>query len=136
MTFYAEMAETATEMLSEFGRSIVLSRPSYNFDNATNKPTSGGVSNLTTVGLFTRISRDLETGSRIQSTERVMVIDASIAPLIGDLVDVSGVTESENVGAAPGVILSTGQAAAWTITKIREINPAGTPICYFVQVQR
>jgi len=25
---------------------------------------------------------------------------------------------------------------AWTITKIKEINPAGTPLCYFVQVMR
>lgn len=136
MTFYAEVAATATELLAEFGRTIVLSRPTYNFDNSTNKPTSGGVSNLSSVGLFTRISRDLDTGTRIQSTERIMVLDASVAPQMGDLVDVSGATQSENVGSAPGTILSTGQATAWTITKIREINPSGTPICYFVQVMR
>lgn len=136
MTFYAEMAATASEMLTEFGRAIVLSRPSYNFDNTTNKPISGGTSNLTTVGLFTRIDRDLADGTRIQSTERVMVIDASVAPMVGDLVDVSGITQAENVGAAPGIILSNGQAVAWTITKTKEVNPAGTPICYFIQVRR
>ena len=136
MTFYADMANTATEMLTEFGRTVVLTRPSYNFDPVTNKPVSGGTNNLTTVGLFTRIDRDLADGTRIQSSERVMVIDGSVAPLVGDLLDVSGNTQSENVGAAPGTILSEGQAVAWTITKIKEINPAGTPLCYFVQVMR
>ena len=56
-----------------------------------------------------------------------MVIDASTEPRMGDLLDVSGLVAVEAVGAAPGAILSAGQAVAWTITAIREINPAGTP---------
>lgn len=136
MTFYAEMADTATELLTEFGRAIVLTRPSLNFDPVTNRPTSGGTTNFTTVGAFTSIKRDLNSGTRIQASERIMVIDASVQPQMGDLLDVSGLVASESVGAAPGIILRDGQAVAWTITAIREINPAGTPICYFVQVQR
>lgn len=136
MTFYAEMAATATEMLTEFGRSIILTRQSLNFDPIQNKPVSGGTSNLTTVGLFTSIRHNLADGTRIQDNERIMVLDASIEPRMGDLLDVSGLVAAESVGAAPGVILSDGQAVAWTITQIREINPAGTPICYFVQVRR
>ncbi len=136
MTFYSEMAATATEMLTEFGRSICLTRQSLNFDPIENKPASGGTANLTTVGMFTRITRNLADGTRIQDNERVMVLDASVEPRMGDLLDVSGLVAADNVGAAPGIILSNGQAVAWAITQIREINPAGTPICYFVQVQR
>ena len=136
MTFYAEMATMATELLTEFGRSIVLTRPSLNFSNITNKPVSGGTTNLTTIGAFTNIKRSLVDGARIQDAERVMVIDASTEPRMGDLLDVSGLVAVEAVGAAPGTILSAGQAVAWTIVAIREINPAGTPICYFVQVRR
>lgn len=136
MTFYSEMADTATELLTEFGQKITITRPSLNFDPVTNKPTSGGTVNNTTVGLFTNIDRSLVDGTRIQDIERVMVIDASFAPRMGDLVDVSGAVVAESVGAAPGIILSAGQAVAWTIVAIREINPAGTPVCYFVQVRR
>lgn len=136
MTFYSEMAADVTDLLTEFGRSIILSRPAYNFDNNTNQPSSGGLVNHTTVGLFTEINKDLIDGSRIQSTERIMVIDASVAPQMGDLLDVSGIVQAEAVGAAPGVILSAGQSVAWTIVKIREINPAGTPLAYFLQVAR
>lgn len=136
MTFYSEMADTATELLTEFGQEITITRPSLNFDPVANKPTSGGTVNNTTVGLFTNIDRSLVDGTRIQDTERVMVIDASFAPRMGDLVDVSGAVAAESVGAAPGIILSAGQAVAWTIVAIRDINPAGTPVCYFVQVRR
>jgi len=136
MTFYADMADTATDLLTEFGQEVTITRPSLNFDPVTNKPTSGGTVNNTTVGLFTNIDRSLVDGTRIQDTERVMVIDASFAPRMGDLVDVSGAVVAESVGAAPGIILSEGQAVAWTIVAIRDINPAGTPVCYFVQVRR
>jgi hypothetical protein len=136
MTFYADMADTATDLLTEFGQEVTITRPSLNFDPVTNKPTSGGTVNNTTVGLFTNIDRSLVDGTRIQDTERVMVIDASFAPRMGDLVDVYGAVAAESVGAAPGIILSAGQAVAWTIVAIREINPAGTPVCYFVQVRR
>ena len=102
MTFYAEMATMATELLTEFGRSIVLTRPSLNFSNITNKPVSGGTTNLTTIGAFTNIKRSLIDGTRIQDTERVMVIDASTEPRMGDLLDVSGLVAVEAVGAAPG----------------------------------
>jgi len=136
MTFYADMATTATELLTEFGQDIVITRPSLNFDPVTNKPISGGTVNNTTVGMFTTINRSLVDGTRIQDTERVMVIDSSFAPRMGDLVDVSGAVAAENVGAAPGTILSAGQAVAWTIVAIRDINPAGTPVCYFIQVRR
>lgn len=136
MTFYDEMASMATELLTEFGQEIVLTRPSLNFSNITNKPVSGGTTNLTTIGVFTNIDRSLVDGTRIQDTERVMVIDASVSPRMGDLLGVSGMVTPESVGAAPGIILSPGQALSWTIVAIKDINPAGTPICYFVQVRR
>lgn len=130
------MADTATDMLTEFGQSIVITRPSLNFSNITNKPVSGGTVSLATVGLFTKIDRSLVDGTRIQDTDRVMVIDASVSPRMGDLLDVSGMVTPESVGAAPGIILSPGQALSWTIVAIKDINPAGTPVCYFVQVRR
>jgi len=136
MTFYDEMASMATELLTEFGQEIVLTRPSLNFSNITNKPVSGGTINLTTIGVFTNIDRSLVDGTRIQDTDRVMVIDASVSPRMGDLLDVSGMVTTESVGAAPGIILSPGQALSWTIVAIKDVNPAGTPICYFVQVRR
>ena len=61
MTFYAEMATMATELLTEFGRSIVLTRPSLNFSNITNKPVSGGTTNLTTIGALPTSSAVLLT---------------------------------------------------------------------------
>lgn len=136
MTFYAETAEVATDLLTELGRQIVLTRPALNFDDATNKPVSGGTVNHTTVGVFTKIDRSLADGTRIASTDRIMVIDASVTPQMGDLLDVSGMVQAEAVGAAPGIVLTTGQAQAWAIVDIKEVNPAGTPICYFVQVRR
>jgi len=136
VTFYDEMASMATELLTEFGQEIVLTRPSLNFSNITNKPISGGKTNLTTICVLTNRDRSLVDGTRIQDTDRVMVIDASVSPRMGDLLDVSGMVTTESVGAAPGIILSPGQALSWTIVAIKDVNPAGTPICYFVQVRR
>ena len=61
-------------------------------------------------------------GTRIQSSERVMVIDGSVAPLGGRPAGRPATRNRKTSEPRPEPFLSEGQAVAWTITKIREIN--------------
>lgn len=137
-TLYEEMAQTCVDLMEEFGLTINIVRPSYNFDNATNKPASGGVATHPTAGIFTKIDRMPVSGTRVQHGERLMALVPTFRPQMGDRVDVSmtGDSTATTTGAAPGIILSQGQAGAWTIQEIQEINPAGTPVVFFVRVSR
>jgi len=70
--------------------------------------------------------------------ERVLVLVPTFKPRMSDLIDTSttGDATATTVGAAAGTILSQGQQEAWTIKEIQEINPAGTPIAYFLRISK
>lgn len=134
MSFYSDMAAMAAEMLAEFGTDIAITRIAHNFDPVANQPVSGGSQVLVVKGVFTAINKSLVDGTRISESERVVLIGPGIEPKTGDFL---GMAQSvQAVGGAPGVVLAAGAALPWTIKHIRAINPAGTPICYFVQVQQ
>ena len=65
-----------------------------------------------------------------------MVIDGSVAPLVGDLLDVSGNTQSENVGAAPGTIPERRAGRGVDHHQDPRGQPGWISACYFVQVKR
>ncbi len=138
MTFYTEMADTASELLAEFGTAVNIVRPALNFDNTTNKPTSGGNTVIASTGVFRSIARRLVDGTRIQSGDRELVLIPDVQVRMGDRIDVSSVgdTTATTVGGAPGIILGAGIAGSWAIQEINEIRPAGVLLAYVVRVRR
>jgi hypothetical protein len=138
MTFYTDMADTVSELLAEFGTAVNIVRPALNFDNATNKPTSGGNTVIASTGVFRSIARRLVDGTRIQSGDRELVMVPDVEVRMGDRIDVSSIgdTTATTVGGAPGIILGAGVAGTWAIQEINEIRPAGVLLAYVVRVRR
>lgn len=138
MTFYSEMADTVSELLAEFGTAVNIVRPALNFDNTTNKPTSGGNTVIASTGVFRSIARRLVDGTRIQSGDRELVMVPDVEVRMGDRIDVSSIgdTTATTVGGAPGIILGAGIAGTWAIQEINEIRPAGVLLAYVVRVRR
>lgn len=138
MTFYTDMADTVSELLAEFGTAVNIVRPALNFNNTTNKPTSGGNTVIASTGVFRSIARRLVDGTRIQSGDRELVMVPDVEVRMGDRIDVSSIgdTTATTVGGAPGIILGAGVAGTWAIQEITEIRPAGVLLAYVVRVRR
>jgi hypothetical protein len=112
MAFYDDMATTVTELLTEFGVAITLTRTDGVFDPVAAKTTSASDADVATIGVWQTIRATLVDGSRIRAGDKFLVIDASQAPRMSDKI------------------------AGWSIVEINEINPAGTVLAYRLQVRK
>ena len=117
MTFYADMAAVANELLAEFGAAITLRRVSGETFNAVTGAASGGSSaDLATVGIVKTFRANLIDGTRIQHGDRLVILDDTQVPVLTDKVLIG--------------------ADYWNIVDIETKSPAGIPLVYFVQVRK
>ena len=114
MSFYSNLATTATSLLTKYGQTITF-RSKQSYDPVTGVA-SGSASDNTTIGLFQRIPNSLIDGTRIKTGDRLIVIDNSYEPSM-----------NENVVIGSGI---------WSIQEIEEVNPAGTGLVYFVRIRK
>lgn len=112
MTFYSETADTVTDLLTEFGQAITITRESSVFDAVKGRDISVSSESLSTVGIWQVISAKLIDGTRIRLGDKFLVIDGTVAPRMGDRID------------------------GWSIVEITEINPAGTVLAYKLLVRK
>lgn len=119
MTFYSEMAKMATELITEFGQDVVITRET---DEVVN-PVTGEVEveantqEFIVKGVMKKYPENLIDGTRITSSDREIIIEASVVePLITDTVSIN--------------------SQEWPIMEIHSINPAGTPLVYSIRVRR
>lgn len=117
MSFYDEMAATATELLTEFGAPVTLTRVTGGrIDPITGVVTPGTDDTQTTIGMLKKFPDNLIDGTRIQSGDRTLILDASVEPLMTDRPVIGG--------------------QEWTPVSIETVNPAGTPLVYFVHSRK
>jgi len=117
MTFYTEMAAVANDLLSEFGASITLKRTTPGtLDPVTGIESSASTANLTTTGIVKTYATKLIDGTRIQAGDRLLILDDTQVPDMTDQVLIG--------------------AEYWNIIDIMPVDPAGTPLVYFVQVRK
>ena len=114
MSFYENMAVTATRLLTKYGQTITF-RTKTTFDPVTGAE-SGSSTDSTTIGLFQRIPDRLIDGTRILSSDKLIVIDSSYTPDLSQKVIIGG--------------------DQYSIEEINEVNPAGTSIVYFVRLRK
>lgn len=115
--FYEELAETAHEIIEEFGMPIPLKRTTGASNNpveGTNTP--GTTQNFEPKGFALNYKNSLIDGTRIQSGDKLLLLDNSVEPKMADRFTFDG--------------------AAWKPIDIIKKAPAGIPIVYFVQVRR
>jgi hypothetical protein len=116
-TFYAEMAALVTELLTEYGAPVYLRRASAGtIDPVAGTVTGATSADLETIGVFVSRQHRLVRDTLVEGAERVCVIDASVTPLMSDLLVAGG--------------------TPWAIVQIDPIEPViGQPLAYFVQVK-
>lgn len=117
MTFYSEMAVTASELITEFGMPVILQRTSGGtFDPVTGQTTGAITTEITAQGIQKNYKASLIDGTRIKHGDKLYVLDDSQAPDVSDKVKVG--------------------VEYWSIVSLDAVEPAAIPIVYFVQVRK
>lgn len=120
MTFYGDMADVATELLTEFGADVTISRITQ---QKVVDPVTGEIivpeikENYTIKGIMKKYPENVIDGSRITVSDRQLMLETSgIEPVMTDKITING--------------------QHWPIMEIESINPAGTALLYIVRVRR
>ena len=119
MSFYSEMAEMATELITEFGTDVTITREiDKEIDPVTGDILVDAESiEYTAQGVMKKYPENLIDGTRITSSDRQLIIEASVVePLIIDKITINN--------------------QDWPIIEIESVNPAGTPLIYILRVRR
>jgi len=116
MSFYSNLANTASRLINKYGQNILIVRSGDSVDPVTGVTTSGSDINYKTMGILQTYPDNLIDGTRIKASDRLVIIDGSITPLIDDKIKL----ESQN----------------WNVESLKTSNPAGTSLVHFVQVRR
>ncbi|WP_419795112.1 hypothetical protein MYA83_12690 [Pseudomonas palleroniana] len=121
MAFYDEMAVMALEMITEFGQSVTISKT----EPGEYDPETGGEAPGTTVEqvapgiLLDFTGQELQNNSLIRQGDKKLKIAAQGLTWVPGLLD-----------------KVVAQGRTWSIVPpLKEVNPAGTPILYELQVR-
>jgi hypothetical protein len=120
-TFYDEMAEMALEMIREFGQDVIIRATSAGeYDPETGTAPTDTVTEQTAQGILLDFSgQEFQNNSLIKQGDKKLKIAAKGLEWVPDLLN--------------KVIV---QDRTWSIVPpLKEINPAGTPILYELQVR-
>lgn len=113
---YTSLAATATRLLNRFGRALQVKRTTPGtYDPVTGTESGATTALYTTIGAFMKITTDYAATHEVQQGDRLLMIDASVAPTLTDKIE-----------------MDTAELA---IVNVDEINPAGTPLAYRLQVR-
>lgn len=118
MTFYSDMADTALELLDEFGTTVTLQRTTGNLiDPVSGDEITGVDASVTTTGILTQYDESQIDGVRIMRGDRKLVLSDEQTPLPTDRVLIGGVP--------------------WAIVAITTVKPDdATVVVHHVQVRR
>lgn len=113
---YSSMTATATRLLTGNGQPVTLRRTvGATYDPVTGTYSGGSTQDLPMVGAFVQISSQYKLANNVQDGDRLMWVDASQAPMVGDSIVVG--------------------ADVFKIVSVDAANPAGTPLAYKLQVR-
>lgn len=115
--FYQRMAQTAGNLIARFGMPITVTRTSGGSINPiTGVVVPGQTLTFTPKGVFQRIPLDLVDGTRIQATDRLLVLDDTVAVQMTDRISIG--------------------AQQYPIQEITLVQPAAVPVVYIVRVRQ
>lgn len=115
--FYDNMAITAARLIGQFGLPINLKRTvGDGVDPVTGAETAGVETVYTPNGIFKEYDEKLIDGTRIQSGDRMLILDNTIEPIASDEIEIDG--------------------NYWNVVSpIKAKSPAGIPLVYIAQVR-
>lgn len=115
--FYNSMAATASKLITKFGAKGTIKRTTGgSIDPVTGDTTAGTTVTYTPNTIVQKYADELIDGTRILSSDRLIILDNTIEPLTTDKITIRG--------------------EDWTIVSVSESRPAGIPLVYFVQARR
>jgi hypothetical protein len=120
-TFYDEMAMMALEMITEFGQPVTISKTELGeYDPETGGDTPGATIEQTAQGILLDFTgQEFQNNSLIKQGDKKLKIAAQGLEWVPELLS--------------KVVV---QGRTWSIVPpLKEINPAGTPILYELQVR-
>lgn len=121
MAFYNEMAVMALDMITEFGQPVIIrATTDGEYDPETGTAGPGTVTEQTALGILLDFTgQEFQTNSLIKQGDKKLKIAA------------------QGLAWAPGLLNKViAQGRTWSIVPpLKEINPAGTPILYELQVR-
>ena len=111
---YTGIIATAGRLIERFGRDITRTRsPDAQVINpVTGVKTGGDDTTATVIGINQRIPTDAVDGTRVLSTDRMLVLRADAEPRMSDRFD------------------------GWSVQEIQEIKPATSSIVWFVRIRK
>jgi hypothetical protein len=121
MAFYDEMAVTALNMITEFGQPVIIRATIVGeYDPETGSAPPESIKEQTAQGILLDFTgQEFQTNSLIKQGDKKLKIAAQGLAWVPDLLD--------------KVVV---QGRTWSIVPpLKEINPAGTPILYELQVR-
>ncbi len=115
---YARMALTAEALITRFGGIVTFPRTigGTQPDPVTGEYTEGVDATVTTVGLLKPYPANLIDGTRILSTDRMLILTKAIEPLMTDTPQMNGSTLG-------------------SIVEIKTSKPTDTALVYFCQIR-
>ena len=115
--FYNGLAATAARLITKFGAVGTITRTTGgSVDPVTGDTTAGTTVTYTPNTIVQKYADELIDGTRILSSDRLIILDNTIEPLTTDKITIRG--------------------EDWTIVSVSESRPAGIPLVYFVQARR
>lgn len=116
-TFYTSMAATASRLLAKFGMIITIKRTTGGSVNpVTGAVVAGTTTSYSPQGLVQRYRDDQIDGTRILSSDRLVIVDNTVEPLTTDKITLS--------------------SQDWSIVDVKESKPSTIGIVYFIQARR
>ena len=117
MIFYSELAETALELLTEFGQAVTINREtSSSFDPTLGIDTTAS-SSFTGKGAAFEYKAMQIDGTIVQAGDIQLYLNATATvPLIDDRITID--------------------SATYQVMNVEQINPAGTPVLYIIQLRK
>ena len=117
MSFYTDAAADAKELLAEFGQAATWSHDNGDsvFDPILGTYTGGTTTAYAANGVLLDFETSRVNGSSILTTDKMFLMEVGAKPETGDVITVNSV--------------------AYQVMKPLELNPAGTPVLYEVQLR-
>lgn len=110
------MSATASRLIASYGKSMTLVRNNDSIDPVTGVNTPGSDQQFSVNGIFKLYPDNLIDGTRITASDRLIVLDNGVEPLLTDTIEING--------------------ALWPIEEIKTSEPADDTLVYFVRVRR
>lgn len=133
---YTRLAATVTRLLTDYGASMVLERYATSFNSTTQTATRTSTASDSVVGVFTTQRKNPVTGTRLESDQRIVVLDGDAAPRLKDRLRLPASYTATSGGVMPGAMVASDFTAEWLIEDVQVIAPGGTLIAHFVTVRK